>query len=85
VEIVRDRLGLPESDNVPILLPLRNLGAYLKATYPMDDGTEGHGRLLEFRREYLRGERIDIPDDFFDAGLASGRVGLTPNLRVGNH
>jgi formylglycine-generating enzyme required for sulfatase activity/energy-coupling factor transporter ATP-binding protein EcfA2 len=72
--IVRDRLGLPESGHVPILLPLRNLGAYLKANYPTDDGTEGHGRLLEFLREYLRGERIDIPDDFFDASLASGRA-----------
>jgi HNH endonuclease len=38
------------------------------------DGTEGHGRLLEFLRECLRGERIDIPDDFFDASLAAGRA-----------
>jgi formylglycine-generating enzyme required for sulfatase activity len=72
--IVRDQLGLPESGDLPILLPLRNLGAYLKANYPTDDGTEGHARLLEFLREYLRGERIDIPDDFFDASLTSGRA-----------
>jgi formylglycine-generating enzyme required for sulfatase activity len=72
--IVRDRLDLPESGHLPILLPLRNLGAYLKANYPTDDGTEGHGRLLEFLREYLHGERIDIPDDFFDASLAAGEA-----------
>jgi formylglycine-generating enzyme required for sulfatase activity len=72
--IVHDQLGLPESGYLPILLPLRNLGAYLKANYPTDDGTEGHGRLLEFLREYLRGERIDIPDDFFDASLTVGQA-----------
>ena len=48
LSLVRDRLGLPESGYLPILLPLRNLGAYLKAKYPEEDGTEGHGRLLEF-------------------------------------
>ena len=72
--VVRDRLGLAESGYLPILLPLRNLGAYLKAKYPSDDGTEGHQRLLEFLRMYLRGERIDIPDDFFDASLAAGQA-----------
>jgi predicted NACHT family NTPase len=71
---VHDRLGLAESGYLPILLPLRNLGAYLKAKYSMDDGTEGHGRLLEFLRQYLRGERINIPDDFFDASLDAGQA-----------
>jgi formylglycine-generating enzyme required for sulfatase activity/energy-coupling factor transporter ATP-binding protein EcfA2 len=72
--VVRDRLGLAESGYLPVLLPLRNLGAYLKANYPKDDGTEGHQRLLEFLHMYLRGERIDIPDDFFDASLAAGQA-----------
>ena len=72
--IVRDRLGLPESGFLPILLPLRNLGAYLKAHHLADDGTEGHGRLLDFLRAYLQGERITVPDDFFDADLEAGRV-----------
>jgi len=71
---VRDRLGLPESGYLPILLPLRNLGAYLKTNYPVEDGTEGHGRLLEFLRAYLQGERIEVPDDFFDADLNAGRT-----------
>jgi formylglycine-generating enzyme required for sulfatase activity len=76
LSIVRDRLGLPESGSLPILLPLRNLGIYLKANHAADDGTEGHGRLLDFLRAYLRGERIEVPDDFFDAHLESGRAVL---------
>jgi predicted NACHT family NTPase len=50
------------------------VGFYLKVNHPMDDGTEGHGRLLEILREYLCGERIDIPDDFFDETLTAGRA-----------
>jgi predicted NACHT family NTPase len=72
--VVRDRLGLAEGGYLPTLLPLRNVGAYLKANYPLDDGTEGHQRLLEFLRMYLRGERMDIPEDFFEASPAAGQV-----------
>jgi len=72
--MVQERLGIPESGFVPILLPLRNLGAYLKAHHPAEDGTEGHERLLAFVRAYLQGERIAVPDDFFDADLNAGRV-----------
>ena len=57
-----------------MLLPLRNLGAYLKANYPTDDGIEGHGRLLAFLSAYLQGERVTVPDDFFDVALRAGRV-----------
>ena len=46
-----------------MLLPLRNLGAYLKANYPTDDGIEGHGRLLAFLSAYLQGERVTVPAD----------------------
>jgi formylglycine-generating enzyme required for sulfatase activity len=74
--MVRNRLGLPESGFLPILLPLRNLGAYLRTNYPTDDGTEGHARLLLYLRAYLQGERIAVPDDFFDADLTAGRVVL---------
>ena len=72
--IINRRLGLDESGYLPILLPLRNLGAYLQSHYPRDDGVEGHARLLEFLRVYLHGERIEVPDDFFDTELAEGRV-----------
>src|SRR5262249_14301477 len=72
--VVQDRLGLPESGSLPILLPLRNLGAYLKANHPTDDGTEGHGRLLAFLRADLKGARVEVPGDFLDADLRAGRV-----------
>src|SRR5215510_11675478 len=74
--VVRDRLSLAESGYLPILLPLRNLGAYLKANHPTDDGTEGHGRLLAFLHAYLQGERVTVPGDFFDTDLRAGSVVL---------
>jgi formylglycine-generating enzyme required for sulfatase activity len=70
---VQDSLGLPESGHLPILLPLRRLGAYLLTHHPRDDGVEGHVRLLKFLREYLKGV-FNVPDDFFDADLEAGRA-----------
>jgi formylglycine-generating enzyme required for sulfatase activity len=72
--VVRDNLSLPESGHLPILLPLRNLGAFLKEHYLRDDGTEGHARLLEFLAQYLENERIILPGDFFDGALSEGHV-----------
>ncbi len=72
---VRDQLGLPESGYIPILLPLRNLGAYLKSRFPTED-VEGHACLLDFLRDYLKNGRIAVPDDFFDADLEAGRAVL---------
>jgi formylglycine-generating enzyme required for sulfatase activity/energy-coupling factor transporter ATP-binding protein EcfA2 len=74
--VVRDWLARPESGHLPLLVPLRNLGAYLKAHYPTPDGAEGHDRVLEFLRAYLKGERLAMPDDFFDRDLEAGRVAL---------
>ena len=72
--LVRERLCLDESGCLPVLLPLRNLGAFLKSRYPQDEGVEGHGRLLEFLRACLKGERLNVPEDFFDADLADGKA-----------
>lgn len=71
---VRDHLRLNESGFLPLYLPLRNLGAYL-APRP-DTGTEGHALMLAFLYEYLKNERIVVPDDFFDADLNAGRIVL---------
>ena len=104
--LVRDRLGLPapagapgpaltgrtgdESGRLPILLPLRQIGAFLRAHSPAEDGTEGHALLLDFLLRSLRNERIELPHSFFDEWLANGRAvvlldGLDevadPNLR----
>jgi len=88
--LVQDSLGLEESGRLPILLPLRRVGAYLKAHRPVDDGTEGHALLLRHCYERLKGERVGLPSDFFDPYLESGQAvvlldGLDevadPNLR----
>ncbi|MBN1485616.1 MAG: NACHT domain-containing protein, partial [Chloroflexia bacterium] len=72
--LVSERLGLEESGYLPILLPLRRLGAYLKAHHGVEDGVEGHALLLEHFEQMLAGERIELPRGFFDAYLKVGRA-----------
>jgi formylglycine-generating enzyme required for sulfatase activity/energy-coupling factor transporter ATP-binding protein EcfA2 len=69
---VRDKLGLSEARRWPILLPLRQIGAFLRTQ--ADDGTEGHALLLDFLFKSLRNERLDLPRDFFDAVLQRGEA-----------
>ena len=71
---VPEKLRLPESGRLPILLPLRQIGAFLQAHHPADDGAEGHAMLLEFLFQALKNERIDLPADFFDAWLTKGEA-----------
>jgi len=68
--LVGDRLGLDERGRLPILLPLRKVGAFLRER--PDDGTQGHALLLEFLFSALKGERLTLPDDFFDERLDEG-------------
>ena len=74
--LVRDKLGLEENESgrLPILLPLRRLGAYLRAYHPVDDGTEGHALLLTHLRQMLEGERVALPERFFDPYLEKGQA-----------
>jgi formylglycine-generating enzyme required for sulfatase activity/energy-coupling factor transporter ATP-binding protein EcfA2 len=72
--LVRDQLGLSESGRLPILLPLRKIGAFLSSRHSVDDGTEGHLRLLEFLFESLEQERIPLPRDFWDRWLLDGHA-----------
>jgi formylglycine-generating enzyme required for sulfatase activity/energy-coupling factor transporter ATP-binding protein EcfA2/uncharacterized protein YggL (DUF469 family) len=69
---VRCLLGLEEQGLLPILLPLRQIGAFLKEH--AEESTEGPRLLLEFLRRYLENARIDVPLDFFDPYLAQGRA-----------
>lgn len=71
-QLVRDKLQLNESGRLPILLPLRQIGAFLR-TRP-DDGTEGHKTLLDFLFRSLGNERIELPADFFDQWLKTGQA-----------
>ena len=72
--LVAEKLRLAESGRLPILLPLRQIGAFLQAHHPADDGAEGHAMLLEFLFQALKNERIDLPPDFFDAWLTKGEA-----------
>lgn len=85
---VREHLGLNEAAMLPILLPLRQLGAFLKNN--SDESTEGHRSILDLLHNQLRNERISVPLGFFDLYLQSGHAivlldGLDevadPNLR----
>lgn len=70
--VVRKQLGLTETGTLPILLPLRQLAAFLEAH--SEESTEGHRLMLDFLHSYLRNERLDVPLNFFDAYLQSGRA-----------
>lgn len=72
--VVKKRLGLDERGYLPILLPLRNFGAFLRVQHPADDGTNGHTRLLAFLSAYLAGERITLPANFFDEAFTGGQA-----------
>jgi formylglycine-generating enzyme required for sulfatase activity/energy-coupling factor transporter ATP-binding protein EcfA2 len=69
---VPERLGLDEVGLLPVLLPLRQLGSFLKRH--AEESTEGHRLLLDFLRQHLQNERIDVPADFFDAYLNNGQA-----------
>ena len=70
--VVPTKLDLAESGHLPILLPLRQIGTFLKTH--SDESVEGHALLLRFLHQSLNNERIAVPLDFFDAYLASGRA-----------
>ena len=70
---VADHLGLAESGVLPLLIPLRNLGAYLKK-HDEHDGIEGHARVLDFLRASLQAERIAVSEEFFTTELEAGKV-----------
>jgi formylglycine-generating enzyme required for sulfatase activity len=72
--LVQEKLGLDERGRLPILLLARQIGAFLCAHRPVDDGTEGHAVLLEFIFRSLENERIQLPADFFDESLTQGQA-----------
>ena len=71
---VQEMLGEREPHRLPILLPLRQVAAFLKAA--PDDGTEGPALLIGFLLQSLANERLDLPTDFFDQWLADGHAVL---------
>jgi formylglycine-generating enzyme required for sulfatase activity/energy-coupling factor transporter ATP-binding protein EcfA2 len=74
--ILKGKLILDEAGMLPILLQMRQIGAFLKAHRPKDDGTEGHGLLLDFLLQSLKNHKLEIPRDFFDDYLENGKAVL---------
>jgi formylglycine-generating enzyme required for sulfatase activity/energy-coupling factor transporter ATP-binding protein EcfA2 len=72
--LVQERLGLAEAKVLPILLPLRQIGAFLRHEHGAEDDTEGHALLLRFLLQSLKNERIELPEDFFDRWLTKGQA-----------
>jgi len=75
VDLVKDRLGLlgfSESENLPILLSLRDLGRHLLEKH-LNPGKDGPAILLDYLLEYYQAQEIDLPADFFSAYLEKGK------------
>ncbi|MCP5098578.1 MAG: SUMF1/EgtB/PvdO family nonheme iron enzyme [Chloroflexi bacterium] len=70
--LVADKLNLFDTGLLPILLPLRQIGAYLQKYG--DESVEGHVLLLNFLYKYLANERIQLRKNFFDHYLEEGRA-----------
>ncbi len=68
--LVQTRLVASEPARMPIVLPLRQLGSYLRDAG--NPSVEGHKLLLDFFRQALANERLDLPANFFDAWLTDG-------------
>ena len=73
---VQEKLGLDESGYLPILLPLRKIGAFLETHRPQEDGTEGHALLLEFLYQALKNQQMTLPKGFFERYIEQGRAVL---------
>ena len=72
--VVAEKLKLKESGYLPILLPLRQIGSFLREHPSRENDTFGHKLLLEFLFTSLENERIKLPADFFDTYLNSGEA-----------
>ncbi len=72
--LVRENLGLEECGSLPVLLALRQVGAFLSSL--PDNGTQGHAALLDFLLQTMKNARLPLPADFFDEYLESGRAVL---------
>jgi len=71
---VKEKIKLEESGYLPILLPLRKIGQFLDSRHTKPDGTEGGILLLEFLLEFIKGQHVNLPSNFFDNYLKKGQA-----------
>ena len=74
-ELMEKRLGLKESDYLPVILPLRNLGYHLRSQHP-DPDKDGPAILLRYLYAYFDEQGISLPESFFEQSLKTGRATL---------
>ncbi len=70
-DTVQTRLQLNETEHLPILLPLRDLGRHLLNAHK-DSSKDGAAILLNYLREYYEAQTIHLPEDFFANALEQG-------------
>jgi hypothetical protein len=73
-KVIQKKLKLDESGHLPVLLPLRQMGQFLKVHRKENDGTEGHALLLTFLLQSLKNHQVELPADFFDSYLRDGKA-----------
>ncbi|MEM7536495.1 MAG: SUMF1/EgtB/PvdO family nonheme iron enzyme [Chloroflexota bacterium] len=71
--LVHERLGLTGDVPLPIVLPLREFGRYLRHLPQEKHMGPQPQLLLDYLNAYFAGWNLDLPDDFFTHHLASGR------------
>jgi len=70
-EFVLQRLNILESGYLPILMPIRDFGRFLKSAHS-DASLDGPGLLLTYLHEYYSAQSIPLPVEFFAAPLEAG-------------
>ena len=73
-KLLSKKLKLNESGYLPILLPLRQIGQFLKAHHAKNDGTDGHALLLNFLLQTLKNRHVEIPVGYFEKALDAGQA-----------
>ncbi|OQA20201.1 MAG: Serine/threonine-protein kinase pkn1 [Chloroflexi bacterium ADurb.Bin360] len=71
---IKERLGLDER-RLPVLLPLRDFARYLEQECP-NVGADGPKLLLDYLRLYFTNQNLELPPDFFEARLKTGKCAV---------
>jgi len=71
---VKAKLNLDESGYLPIFLPLRQIGQFLKVHHVDNDGTEGHALLLDFLQQTLAHRKVELESQPFEKALEAGQA-----------
>ena len=59
---------------MPILLPLRQIGQFLKVHHAKNDGTDGHALLLDFLQQTLAHRKVELSSHYFEKALNAGQA-----------